>query len=199
MMGRTSDAKERLLRTGGELIHQRGYSAVSINDACAEAGVKKGSFYHFFPSKVEFMASVIDDYSNRTASSYGELAHGEDPPIERLSTYLDGIRTYHEDLQRLYGAVVGCPIGNLALEMSTLEAELRDSVRVELAENRVAFETCVQQAIGRGDIHPMDTNAAARAIQAQIQGMVMQAKVEDDPGVLDDLRPTVLRLLGVGE
>lgn len=196
-MGRTSDAKERLLRTGGELIHQRGYSAVSISDACAEAGVKKGSFYHFFPSKVDFMASVIADYSARTATAYDEVAHGDAPPLDRLAYYLDGIKTYHIELQGLYGKVVGCPIGNLALEMSTLEAELRTSVRDELSANRASFEMCVRDAIDRGDIPAMDPGAAARAIQAQIQGMVMQAKVEDNPDALDGLRASVFQLLGV--
>jgi len=146
-VGRTSDAKERLIRSGGELVHQRGYSAVSVSDACSEAGVQKGSFYHFFESKVDFVASVIDEYSSRTATAFVDLASGDAPPLDRLQAYLDGACRFHAQLQVTYGKVLGCPIGNLAIEMNTLEAEL-------------------------------------------------QAKVENDPSVLDNVPQAVFKMIG---
>jgi TetR/AcrR family transcriptional repressor of nem operon len=50
-MGRTSDAKERLIEAMIELIWTGSYGSTSVDQICERAGVKKGSFYHFFESK----------------------------------------------------------------------------------------------------------------------------------------------------
>ena len=60
-MGRTSDARERLIEAAGDLWHRRSYTDVGVGEICAEAGVQKGSFYHFFPSKQDLALAVIDD------------------------------------------------------------------------------------------------------------------------------------------
>lgn len=50
-MGRTSNAKERLLEAVIELIWTGSYGSTSVDQICERAGVKKGSFYHFFESR----------------------------------------------------------------------------------------------------------------------------------------------------
>ena len=51
-MGRVSDAKEKLMEAVMELIHTGSYGSTTIDHICEKAGVKKGSFYYFFDSKV---------------------------------------------------------------------------------------------------------------------------------------------------
>ena len=43
-MGRCSDARDRLLAVASQLVHERGYTAVSVSDICKAAGLKNGSF-----------------------------------------------------------------------------------------------------------------------------------------------------------
>jgi TetR/AcrR family transcriptional repressor of nem operon len=62
-MGRTSDARDRLIESGQGLMHERGFTAVGVSEVCAHAGVNKGSFYHFFPSKQELALAVIARYA----------------------------------------------------------------------------------------------------------------------------------------
>ena len=52
-MGRTSEAKDKLIESAIDLISNRSYSSVGVQELCDHAGVKKGSFYHFFDSKKE--------------------------------------------------------------------------------------------------------------------------------------------------
>jgi TetR/AcrR family transcriptional repressor of nem operon len=61
-MGRTSDAKERILTAAQSLIEQRGYSALGVAEICKAAGVPKGSFYYFFDSKEELALAVLDEH-----------------------------------------------------------------------------------------------------------------------------------------
>ncbi len=195
-MGRTSDARERLLDSGSELIHERGYTAVGVNEICSEAGVKKGSFYYFFPSKVELALGVIDRYAADTEAALEDLVHGEEPPLERLHTYVDGVRQGQVEQRKECGKVLGCPIGNLALEMSTQEPELRE--RLGQVFDRIAdrFAGVVQEAVDREDLAPLDADRAGRSILAFIEGNIMLAKMKDDPEVLKGLSRDVLSLIG---
>src|SRR3981189_495802 len=60
-MGRTSDARERILSAARSLIETHGYSALGVAEICRTAGVPKGSFYYFFDSKESLALAVIDD------------------------------------------------------------------------------------------------------------------------------------------
>ena len=44
-------ARERLLQAAFTLLRTRGFTATSVDDLCAAAGVTKGAFFHHFPSK----------------------------------------------------------------------------------------------------------------------------------------------------
>jgi TetR/AcrR family transcriptional repressor of nem operon len=59
-MGRTSDARERLIETTLDLVRRDGYGAVTVDAICEAVGVKKGSFYHFFPSKDALVIAALD-------------------------------------------------------------------------------------------------------------------------------------------
>jgi len=59
-MGRTSDTRERLLEAAIDLLWASSFGAVSVDQICEGAGVKKGSFYHFFESKIDLAIAAYD-------------------------------------------------------------------------------------------------------------------------------------------
>ncbi len=196
-MGRTSDARERLLAAGSELMHQRGYTAVGVSEICAEAGVRKGSFYHFFPSKVELALGVVDLQAEGTEAALDELVGGEGSPLERLLAYAEGVRRGQLEMRASCGQVLGCPIGNLTLEMSTQEPRLRRQLAAVLDRIAGAFAEVVAQAVAAGELPPQDAATAGRSVLALIEGRIMLAKMHDDPEALGGLGPELLRLLSV--
>ncbi len=63
MMTRTdtgSHPRDRLIGAATALFHSVGYHAVGVQTLCDEAGVAKGSFYHFFDSKEELTLAAVD-------------------------------------------------------------------------------------------------------------------------------------------
>ena len=195
-MGRPSDARERLVDSGSELMHERGYTAVGVKEICSAAGVKKGSFYHFFPSKVELALAVIDRLSSSGRAALVELAEGAEPPLDRLAAYLDGLCQGQVALRESCGKVLGCPIGNLGLEMSTQEPRLRERLHREFDRTVEGLESVLREAVERGGLSLRVTKQAARSVLALIEGTVMLAKMKDDPAVLAGLRRDVLALIG---
>lgn len=195
-MGRVSDAKDRLLASGSELIHERGYTAVGVSELCSAAGVKKGSFYHFFPSKLELAMEVVDGFSRQTEGIFEALTRSEVPPLQRLADYAASVHQHHSDTRQACGKVLGCPIGNLALEMSTREPELRERLQKVFHHNVACFEQVVQDAVDRQDIPPLDVSRAAVSILAIVEGSVMLAKMRDDTEILQGLASDIYRLIG---
>ncbi|MDP3676329.1 MAG: TetR/AcrR family transcriptional regulator [Novosphingobium sp.] len=59
-MTRGKATRARILNCALRLMWRHGYSEIGINRLIEEAGVFKGSFYHFFPSKMDLLLAVYD-------------------------------------------------------------------------------------------------------------------------------------------
>jgi TetR/AcrR family transcriptional repressor of nem operon len=197
-VGRTSDAEERLVREAARLWHVRSYGDVGVNEICGAADVRKGSFYHYFASKRDLALAVIDAHRDELErlAIRPALAEGG-TPLERLARMAEyaarAIREHAQDL----GVVPGCPFGNLAVELSTLDPIVRDRLQQEF-EDRVALaQGLIEEAVAEDEL-PEDTDAAtsARAINAYWEGALAMAKTADDPLLLDRLFPLAIRLIG---
>ena len=109
------DTEQRLLRTAFRLFHEQGFHATGVATILREAEVNPGSMYHFFKSKddllirvLEFALGYLDEAVMRPVES--KVAD----PLERVFALLHQYR----DWMRQEGCRMGCPIGNLALEVS---------------------------------------------------------------------------------
>src|SRR5574343_259443 len=58
------DTRELLLRTGLEVLTEKGFSATGIDEILGRVGVPKGSFYHYFDSKEAFGLELIQRYGD---------------------------------------------------------------------------------------------------------------------------------------
>lgn len=59
------DKKSRIYNTAIKLFGEYGYDGLSIDNLCEKAGISKGSFFQYFPSKThlfEFVILIFDDY-----------------------------------------------------------------------------------------------------------------------------------------
>ncbi|GEB62510.1 TetR/AcrR family transcriptional regulator [Streptomyces gardneri] len=201
-MGRTSDARERILTAAKTLMLSRGYSALGVAEICKAAGVPKGSFYYFFASKEELALAVIDEHWTGQRAEWTGALDG-DGGGDGADRALQGLRRLYEFTaaelragQRSCGTVTGCLLGNLALEMSTGTATVRERLREIFDEQVALVEETVAEARGRGEVTVADAHEAARALVAQLEGQVLFAKLYDDVGRLDVLWPNSLALLG---
>jgi AcrR family transcriptional regulator len=62
MQQRSEETHARILESSVKLFSTRGYSAASVDDICAEAGVSKGAFYHHFESKQTLFLALLDGW-----------------------------------------------------------------------------------------------------------------------------------------
>ena len=196
-MGRSSDARERLIASAIHLIGARSYRAVSVDDLCAHAGVNKGSFYHFFPAKRDLALAAIDLQWEQARRCLFDPAFAPDvPPLERITRLFAQEAALQMAGQIDVGCVLGCPFGNLAVEMGTQDAAIRAKVDEVLAGFCAYVEDALREAQATEAMCGSDLAAMARAVIAYFEGVMLLAKAHNDAGLIERLGQEAIRLVG---
>jgi TetR/AcrR family transcriptional repressor of nem operon len=183
-MGRTSDARERLIDQAARLFHARSYESVGVQELCDAAEVNKGSFYHFFPSKEDLAAAVIDAQweSTRTLVFEPSLAY-DVPPLARIERLFKALSRTQRGAKRDTGRTPGCPLANLAGELSTHEPKLRRKLARVYAEMQSRLADTLRAAVMAHELPAAtDVDAKAEALLALSEGAMLLSCVHDDPG-----------------
>src|SRR5580698_4337660 len=124
-MGRVSNAKDRLMEAVTELIWIGSYGCTTIDQICAKAHVKKGSFYYFFKSKADLAVTALEANWRVRRTELDSIFSAAVPPLERLQKYCDFSYRVQNEMKAKYGRVLGCPLFALGSEVSTQDDRLR--------------------------------------------------------------------------
>lgn len=93
--GRELDTKLALLESAWELFQQKGYESASVDAIVAHAGLSKGTFFHYFPTKLELLAAVCRHVAAGSFASLAPLAERPELSVtERLNRLLDAMRSW---------------------------------------------------------------------------------------------------------
>ncbi len=197
-MGRTSDARERLLHAALDLIWTRTYDAVGVEAICQAAEVKKGSFYHFFASKEDLAAQALEGHWEHSLSAMRRIFAAEKDPLERLFDYFDQVRRFNVERRAGGGCICGCPYLHVGAEMVQGSERITRTVHRILAGHFAFFRQAISDARDAAKIDPgADVELLARAVFALFEGTLVLARVHNDLAYLDDLIPGTKRILGV--
>lgn len=179
---RMSGTRRRIVEAAARLVYYKGFHATSLDMVARAARVNRGSLYYFFRSKKNLGLAVIDHYESMLHESY-------------LSPALGGAAKGSEKMRRLaerYARMpaqdspcCGCPIGNLSLELSGLDEEMRVRLKAvwEGVFGKIALvlEQSREEGELPGDIDPL---LCARSFFSQIQGAHIIARCSRDESSL---------------
>ena len=183
----------------GDLIWAGSYGSTTIDQICEKAGVKKGSFYYFFQSKAELAISAIEQKWQEHRVELDSIFSPTVPPLERLRKYWEYSYRVQSDIKAQFGCVLGCPLFSLGAEVSTQEAHLQKKVQEILDHKKRYFETAIRDAHAAGLIHAPDAVSKARALFMYYQGLMTQARIENNLEIMRDAIRDTRELLGVKE
>lgn len=195
-MGRTSDARERILSAARSLIETHGYSALGVAEICRTAGVPKGSFYYFFDSKESLALAVIDEHWAGQKRTWTTALSGDAQPLLRLRRLFEETAAGLRAAQQSCGTVSGCLFGNLTLELCNQTEAIRVRLQ-EIFDAQVEMvDSVINEALERQEVEVAETREAARAVVAQLEGQVLFAKLYNSTDQLGPLWQNCLALLG---
>ncbi|MBL8877204.1 MAG: TetR/AcrR family transcriptional regulator [Phycisphaerae bacterium] len=168
----STDTRSRILDAAARLFHEQGFNATGVSTILREAGVNPGSLYNLYPSKDALLAAVLERYTqllHPVVMAPVEAATAD--PIDRIFALLQQYRDWFLPLEfRL-----GCPIGNLALEVADSHPEIRPLIQ----QNFDGWCGYVKKWLAEaGDRLPasLDRDALAATVLTVMEGGLMQAR-----------------------
>lgn len=183
-----------------ELIWAQSYGAVTIDDICKRAEVKKGSFYYFFDSKEQLAVAALERMWNESwKPRMDEIFSASLQPLDRLKAYLAGIHRWQSETQQKFGRMIGCPVASVGSEVGTTECTICDKTREVVARKRRYVESTIREAIAEGALEPGDPVKRTTVLLSFIDGMTLQARMANDLDILKSLPELGLEILRVKE
>ncbi|MEN8196272.1 MAG: TetR family transcriptional regulator C-terminal domain-containing protein [Pseudomonadota bacterium] len=170
-----SSTRDNIVQTGARIIMAKGYNHAGLQEVLKEAGVPKGSFYHFFRSKEEFGLAVVESYINDFAGFMeAHLGNREIAPLARLRGFFEGVTAMFE----ADGCWGGCMVGNLGQELADQNEVFRKRMVEALVGWRRDFATCLTEAREQGELPDhLDPADLADFMLDSWEGAVLRMKV----------------------
>ena len=186
------DTQQRILEAARDLIYARSYADVGVAEICERAGVQKGSFYHFYPSKRDLTLAVLDSHFDAFRAHLLDQAFKPDiPPLDRILRFTKLYYEFQKHVVQETGRVLGCPLGNLANELASHDELIRSKIDRLFTKTQVLMKQVLKEAQLAGDLQGINIEATALAMLAYLEGVVMMAKTQNDPEVLRKLLPAM--------
>jgi TetR/AcrR family transcriptional repressor of nem operon len=195
-MGRTSDAKEKLLEVAFHLIWDNSYGGVSVDQICAKADVNKGSFYYYFGSKADLAIAAYEEHWKQKQPEMDRLFSAQTPPLERLTKWCAFVYEAQKEKSNKYGHVCGCPYASIGIEVATQDNKIRAKVEELMERGTKYVENAIAEAQREGSVPTGDARQVAQQVNSYVLGAVLRAKIQNDVEVLNNLAPTVMAIIG---
>ena len=163
-----------ILDAAFQAIHRHGYQGMRLDDVVAATGLTKGALYHHFPNKQALGYAVVDEIIRSM--------------VERL--WLEPLASSDDPLQEIIGLVghmdsiigpdivtLGCPVNNLAQEMSPLDEGFRTRLDDLYQEWRSGIQGALERARESGSVRSdIDAHKVASFVLAAFAGCIGVAK-----------------------
>lgn len=172
--------RERLLNAAFEEVYRSGFRGSDLNTILAKAGVTKGALYHHFDGKDALGHAIVENVIAKiTQDKWLAPLDDVDDPIDALIGILDSTGTSEAEVNG------GCPLNNLAQEMSPLD----EGFRLRLSEIFTNWIGGVTDALRLGQVNgkvrrDIDPRETATFFVASYEGYISLAKTGQDARVL---------------
>ena len=191
-------ARQKLLDAAVAVIRTKGYSATTIDQLCATAGVAKGSFFHHFKDKEALGVAAAEYWSDVTGALFAAAAyHQHADPLDRVLSYIDFRKAI------LTGGVpeFTCLVGTMVQEIYSSWPAIRDACDASISGHVATLEPDIAAAMEKygvtGDWTP---ESLALHTQSVIQASFILAKAKGGATVaaesIDHLRRYIELLFG---
>jgi AcrR family transcriptional regulator len=165
--------RTRVLDAAYRLFQARGFHATGMREVMEATGVSSGALHHHFPTKDALAFAVITE---RVAPAVRETWMD---PIQSAPSLSKAIAQVFAEIVRgieQRGSVAGCPLNNLAMELSFANPQFRDSLRSIFSEWQSVLAERIGETRGGARLDRGKRAAAAAFIVSTYSGSMTLAK-----------------------
>lgn len=185
-MPRAGTARDKILDAALSLVRSKGFTATSVDDLCAAAGVTKGAFFHHFDSKDSLGVAAAQHWSKLTSGFFAEAPyHRHDDPLERVLAYI----AFRRDILQGDLPEFTCLVGTMAQEVHQSSRAIAAACDASISSHAATIEPDIAEAMRQRGLDPTgaDTGWSAASLalhtQAVLQGAFVLAKAKGGPEI----------------
>src|SRR6202030_1940734 len=171
--------RERLLQAAFREVYRSGFQSAGIDTILAATNVSKGALYHHFDSKEALGYAIVDEIITETVRDRWlrpMLSNGQ--PIDILIGIVRRTPVRPENIRS------GCPLLNLAQEMSPLDEQFRKRLERIFRAWQEGVATLLRKGQSQGTVRrDLNPDEAASFLIAMVEGYASLAKNAQDAKV----------------
>jgi TetR/AcrR family transcriptional repressor of nem operon len=171
--------RERLLQAAFREVSRSGFQSAGINTILAATNVTKGALYYHFESKEALGYAIVEEIIAKTVRDRWlcpMLSNGQ--PIDILIGIVRRTPVRPEEVRS------GCPLLNLAQEMSPLDEQFRKRLESIFQAWQQGVATLLRKGQSNGTVrHDLNPDEAASFLIAMVEGYASLAKNAQDAKV----------------
>jgi TetR/AcrR family transcriptional repressor of nem operon len=170
--------RERLLQAGFREIYRSGFQSASIDTILAATNVTKGALYHHFESKEALGYAIIEEVVATLPRDRWILPLQRSTDKDAIDALIAVVRAIPTRPQDIKG---GCPLVNLAQEMSPLDEQFRKRLERIFQAWQEAIAVVLRRGQSQGAVRrDLAPEEAASFLIALIEGYEVLAKNSQD-------------------
>jgi TetR/AcrR family transcriptional regulator, transcriptional repressor for nem operon len=171
--------RNRLLQAAFREVHRSGFRSAGIDTILAATNVTKGALYYHFDGKEALGYAIVDEIIAKLVSEgwlRPLLSDGQ--PVDILIGVVRRIPDRPQDIR------AGCPLLNLAQEMSPLDEQFRKRLKRIFIAWQEAVARLLRKGQSQGTVRrDLNSDEAASFLLAMVEGYVSLAKNAQDTKV----------------
>lgn len=172
-------------------VYRNGFQGTDIDSVIEHAGVTKGALYHHFAGKEALGYAIVDEViANLTLEKWVRPLKDSPDPVTTLAEIVNSTSLAPDELRG------GCPLNNLAQEMSPLDENFRKRIDSVFKLWHESIASALRDGQNRRQIRDdIDAEEIAAFLIATYEGYISLAKSSQDPRMLQSGKKTITQCL----
>ncbi len=166
--------REKVLEAAACIFGRSGYQCTTVDEILESAGVAPSNFYYHFKSKEELALEVLEQFFERfrqiIAPIFINRSLSAPQKLERVHEYF--VKKTTDNC-----CCGGCPLGNLAQELSDVHPEFQKRLAAFFEEAIDGLAGVVQEGIQQGQFRAsIDPKSGAYLLFGSLEGLLLLTK-----------------------
>jgi len=170
MQQRSEETRAKILESAVKLFSTRGYTAASMDDLCAEAGISKGAFYHHFESKQALFLALLDGWL-QTIDNAIEATKDKTVP----ETFMQMTEAFPYIFETAGG---GLPMFLEFWLQASRDKKIWNASIAPYRRYHKYFTSLIKKGVQEGSFIEVDPELASRMIVSTAMGLLLQSLLD---------------------
>ncbi|WP_281887176.1 TetR/AcrR family transcriptional regulator [Paenibacillus sp. YYML68] len=173
--------KDKLLEAALSLMLAKGYHGTTVDEICVQAGVTKGSFFHYFKSKEDVGKAAIEQFERLQLHFIAEAGlNGIHDPLEKLHAFLD----FFSEMASNPDSPSSCLVAVMTQELAETSEVFRALCEEKLLNNTKLLKSIFDELSLTTPALKLDGQQLADYFFSTYQGSLILAKARNDREVI---------------